>query len=35
MFADGNEERVRTYKAALKLAANDNVKLSGIFLKAA
>jgi hypothetical protein len=35
MFADGNEERVRAYKAALKLAANDNVKLSGIFLKAA
>jgi hypothetical protein len=30
-----DEERKRAYKAALKLAANDNVKLSGAFLKAA
>ena len=34
MFA-GDDERKRAYKAALKLAANDNVKLSGAFLKAA
>jgi hypothetical protein len=32
---DGDDERKRAYKAALKLAANDNVKLSGVFLKAA
>lgn len=35
VFASGSDERSRAYKAALKLAANDNVKLSGIFLKAA
>ena len=32
----GDDRRKRAYKAALKLAANDNVKLSGVaFLKAA
>jgi hypothetical protein len=37
MFADAEagEKRKRAYKAAIKLASNDNVKLSGIFLKAA
>jgi hypothetical protein len=35
IFSIEEEERVRAYKAALKLAANDNVKLWGEFLKAA
>ncbi len=35
VFAAGDDERQRAYKAAIKLAANDNVKLSGIYLKAA
>ena len=35
MFSEINEERRRAYKAAWKLAGNDNVKLSGIYFKAA
>jgi hypothetical protein len=35
LFSIGDEERTRAYKAALKLAANDSVRLSGVFLKAA
>jgi hypothetical protein len=35
MFSVGEEARVRAYKAAIKLAANDNVKLWGEYLKAA
>lgn len=35
MFSIGSEERKRAYKAALKLAANDNVRLYGTELKAA
>jgi hypothetical protein len=35
MFSIGNEERKLAYKAALKLAANDNVRLYGPALKVA
>ena len=37
VFAGGedDDERRRGYKAAIKLASHDNVKLSGIYLKAA
>jgi hypothetical protein len=35
VFAEKDGRRIRAYKAALSLAANDNVKLDGIFLKAA
>lgn len=35
VFSEGDEERKRAYKAAIKLATNDNVKLSGIYLRAA
>lgn len=35
LFSAGDEDRVRAYKAALKLAHNDNVRLVGAFLKAA
>jgi hypothetical protein len=35
VFADKDERRVRAYQAVLELAANDNVKLDGIFLEAA
>jgi hypothetical protein len=35
IFADKDERRVRAYKAVLELATNDNVKLDGMFLKAA
>lgn len=35
MFSVGDEERTRAYKAALKLAANDNVRLYGIDFKGA
>jgi hypothetical protein len=35
VFSVGDEQRVRAYKAALKLAANDNVKLWGLHLNAA
>ncbi len=35
MFSVESENRVRAYKAALKLAHNDNVKLWGVQLKAA
>jgi hypothetical protein len=35
VFSVGEEARVRAYKAALKLAANDDVRLWGEFLKAA
>lgn len=35
IFSSQDEERKRAYKAALKLAHNDNVILSGSFLKAA
>lgn len=34
IFKAGDEERRRAYKAAIKLAANDNVRLSGIYLNA-
>jgi len=34
VFSVGDEERARAYKAALKLAANDNVKLWGLQLAA-
>jgi hypothetical protein len=32
MFDSKDKEKVRAYKAALKLAANDNVQLRGAFL---
>ena len=35
IFSENDEERKRAYKVAIKLAATDNVKLSGIYLKAA
>jgi len=35
MFSVGNEERKLAYKAALKLAANDNVRLYGNELRVA
>ena len=35
IFAEDEEERKLAYKAAIKLATNDHVKLSGIYLKAA
>jgi hypothetical protein len=35
IFEGRDERRAAAYKAALKLATNDNVRLSGAFLKAA
>lgn len=35
VFAADNGKRARAYKAALKMAANDNVRLAGSFIKAA
>jgi hypothetical protein len=35
IFARGDKQRAAAYKAALKLAANDNVKLSGALFKMA
>jgi hypothetical protein len=35
VFAENDERRLRAYKAALALAANDNVRLDSIFLKVA
>jgi hypothetical protein len=35
IFARGDQHRVAAYKAALKLAANDNVRLSGAMFKIA
>jgi hypothetical protein len=34
IFSGADEQRARAYKAALKLAANDNVKLWGLQLAA-
>jgi len=35
VFASKDLRRANAYRAALKLAANDNVRLSGIFMRAA
>jgi hypothetical protein len=35
VFSSDDDERQRAYKAAIKLASSDNVKLSGIYLKSA